>query len=169
MQKTLWAFLSLLQRCSQCILQPEPTGSSAIYLHTVKWSNSSFQEIPFRIRTLFFYLHTVKCKNSYISNNSVYFCLTHRQGVINPCQSGPGSDCNKGVNTLSSDIFSSSIISRKFNLRSTKTSLWDFLVFSGTTAEFKCSECSASFVSIWPWLKSESYNLILVTEGAESK
>ena len=38
----------------------------------------------------------------------------------------------KIVNTLPSDIFNSSAISRNFNLRSAKTSLWSFLVFSGT-------------------------------------
>ena len=40
----------------------------------------------------------------------------------------------KMVNTLSSDIFDSSAISRNFNLLSVKTSLWSFF-FSRTTAE----------------------------------
>ena len=40
------------------------------------------------------------------------------------------------VNTLPSDIFEVSAISRNFNLRLPKTSLWTFVTFSGTTADF---------------------------------
>ena len=39
----------------------------------------------------------------------------------------------KIVNALLSDIFNFSALSRNFNLRMAKTSLWSFLVFSGTT------------------------------------
>ena len=42
----------------------------------------------------------------------------------------------KMVNTLPSDIIKSSAILCNFNLWSAKTSLWRFLVFSGTTTEF---------------------------------
>ena len=52
----------------------------------------------------------------------------------------------KMVNTLPSDIFNSSAISCNLNLRSVKTRLWSFLVFSGTTTEFRWPEHSASFV-----------------------
>ena len=51
-------------------------------------------------------------------------------------------------------IFNSSAISYNFNLRLAKMSLWSFLVFSVTTAEFWWLEHSASFVSVRPPLKS---------------
>ena len=58
---------------------------------------------------------------------------------------------------LPSDIFNSSAISHNFNLRSVKTSLWSFFVFSRTTAEFGWPECWASFVSVWLCLKSAKF------------
>ena len=73
------------------------------------------------------------------------------------------------VNTLPSDIFNSSAISRNFNLRSAKTSLWSFLVFSETTAEFGRPEVSASFVYVRPHLKLAYYLLTVVSDGAESE
>ena len=75
----------------------------------------------------------------------------------------------KMVNTLPSDIFNSSAISCNFNLQLVKTSLWSFLVFSETTAEFGRPEHSASFVSVWPCLKSAYHLLTIVSDGAESK
>ncbi len=54
----------------------------------------------------------------------------------------------KMFNTLPSDIFNFSAISSNFNLQLTKMSLWNFLVFSWTTAEFGQPERLASFVSI---------------------
>ena len=48
----------------------------------------------------------------------------------------PKGSC-KIVNTLPSDIFKVSAISPNFNLRSLKTILWSFVMFSGTTADFK--------------------------------
>ena len=60
----------------------------------------------------------------------------------------------KMVNTLPSDIFNYTVISRNFNLRSAKTSLWSFLVFSRTTGKFGRLERSASLVSVRPRLKS---------------
>ena len=75
----------------------------------------------------------------------------------------------KMVNTLPSDIFNSSTISRNFNLWSAKTSLWSFLVFSGTTAKFGWPERSASFVFAQPCLKSAYHLLTVVSDGAESE
>ena len=73
------------------------------------------------------------------------------------------------VNTLPSDIFNSSAISRNFNLQSAKTIFWRFLVFSGTTAEFGRPERSASFVSVRPRLKLAYHLLTVVSDGAESE
>ena len=56
-----------------------------------------------------------------------------------------------------------------FNLWSAKMSLWRFLMFSGTTAEFEWPECSASFVSVHLHLKSAYNLLIIVSERAESE
>ena len=58
----------------------------------------------------------------------------------------------KMVNTLPSDVFNSSAISRNFNLRLAKMSLWIFFVFSRTTTKFGQPERLA-FVSVWPHLK----------------
>ena len=52
----------------------------------------------------------------------------------------------KMVNTLPSDIFKVSAISRNFNLRSVKTILWTFFMFSGTTAKLGRPKRSASSV-----------------------
>ena len=73
------------------------------------------------------------------------------------------------VNTLLSDIFNSSAISHNFNLRPAKMSLWSFLAFSRTTAEFGWPEHLASFVSVWLCLKSANHLLTIVSDGAESK
>ena len=78
------------------------------------------------------------------------------------------SSC-KMMNTLPSDIFNSSAISRNFNLQSAKTRLWSSLVFSRTIAEFGWPEHSASFVSVWPHLKSAYYLLTIVSDRAESE
>ena len=51
-------------------------------------------------------------------------------------------------------IFNSSAISCNFNLRLAKTSLWSFLVFSGTAAKFGWPEHLALFVSVQLHLKS---------------
>ena len=67
------------------------------------------------------------------------------------------------------DIFNSSAISHNFNLRSAKTNLLSFLVFSGTSAKFGQPEHSASFVSVWPCSKSTYHLLTVVFNGAESK
>ena len=75
----------------------------------------------------------------------------------------------KTVNTLPSDIFNSSAISCNWNLRSARTSLWSFLVFSGTTAEFGRHECSASFVSVRRRLKSTYHLITIVSNWAESE
>ena len=74
----------------------------------------------------------------------------------------------KMVNTLPSDIFNSFAISCNFNLRSAKTYLWSFLVFSGTTAKFGWPEHSALFASVWLHIKSAYHLLTVVSIGAES-
>ena len=73
------------------------------------------------------------------------------------------------VKTLLSDIFNSSAILHNFNLPSAKRSLWSILVFSKTTAEFGQPECSASFVSVRPSLKSAYHLLTIVSDRAESE
>ena len=45
----------------------------------------------------------------------------------------------------------------------------EFLMFSGTTAEFEWPECSASFVSVRLCLKSAYHLLTIVSDGAESE
>ena len=80
----------------------------------------------------------------------------------------------KAENTLASDIFNSSAISRTFNLRSVKTSLWSFLfifffMFSETAAEFGWPESPTSFVFVRPRLKSAYYLLTVVSDKAESE
>ena len=74
----------------------------------------------------------------------------------------------KMVNTLPSDIFNSSAISRNFNLWSAKMSLWSFLAFFGTTAELGQPECSV-YVSVRPRLKLAYHFLTIASDGAESE
>ena len=81
--------------------------------------------------------------------------------------------CNM-LKTLPSDIFNSSDISRYFNLRLAKSGEWSFfffffLVFSGTTVEFRWPERSALFVSIRPRLESAYHLLTIVSNGVESE
>ena len=91
-------------------------------------------------------------------------CSTHFEHIflIDKCTS-------KMMNTLPSNIFNFSAISHNFNLRSTKTSLWSFLVFSVTTDEFEWPDGSASFVSVCLHLKSAYHLLTIVSNGAESE
>ena len=70
---------------------------------------------------------------------------------------------------LPSDIFNFFAFSCNFNLRSVKTSLWSFLMFSTTTAKFGWPRYSASFMSVRPLLKSAYHLLTIVSDGAESK
>ena len=78
------------------------------------------------------------------------------------------SSC-KMVNTLHSDTFNSSAISCNFNLWWAKMNLWSFLVFSGTAAKFGQAKSSASFLSVWPHLKSAYHLLTVVSNGTEFK
>ena len=124
---------------------------------------------------------TYSCKNSFLLrwNNwkqrseslmcccfwsTVSKCSTHFEHsfLIDKCS-------HKMVNTLPSDIFNSSAISRNFNLWSAKTSSCSFLVFSWTPAEFGQRERSASFVSVQLHLKSAYHLLTVVSGEAESK
>ena len=61
------------------------------------------------------------CSWSTVSKLSIYF---EQSFLIDKCSS-------KMVNTLHSDIFNSSAISRNFNLRLAKTNLWSFWCFMG--------------------------------------
>ena len=70
----------------------------------------------------------------------------------------------KMVNTLPSDILNSSAISHNFNLQLAKTSLWSFLVFSRTTAEFGWPERSAWFESVRLHLNSVYHLLTIVSD-----
>ena len=60
-----------------------------------------------------------------------------------------------------------SFISCNFNLWSAKTSLWSFLVFSRTTAEFGQPKCSVSFASVQPC--SKLMLKLTIVSGAEFK
>ena len=81
---------------------------------------------------------SMRCFWSTVSKHGIHFEHSFR---IDKCS------C-KTVNTLPSDIFNSSDISCNFNLRSAKTNLWSFLVFSGTAIEFRQPERSALFVPV---------------------
>ena len=112
-----------------------------------------------------FLLRWNSCKQRSESSTNCFWstvskCSTHFQHsfLIDKCS------C-KMVNTLTSDIFNSSAISCNFNLRSAKTSLWSFLVFSGTNAEFGQPECLASFVFVRPRFKSAYHLLTVVSDG----
>ena len=85
-----------------------------------------------------------------------------KNDLLNP------KDSCKIVNTLFSDIFKVSAISRNFNLRSSKTILWVFVMFPGTTADFGWPERSASSVFKRPCLNSAHQSMIVYFPGAES-
>ena len=55
-----------------------------------------------------------------------------------------------------------------FNLWSVKMNLWNFLVFSRSTAEFGQPKRSASFLSVRPRLKSAYHLLSIFSDWAES-
>ena len=79
----------------------------------------------------------------------------------------PKDSC-KIVNTLSSDIFKVSAISRNFNLRSPKSILWTFVMFSGTTADFSRPELSRSSVFVRSRLNSAYQSMIVDFPAAQS-
>ena len=124
-------------------------------------------------RTLFF-LH----KNSFLlwnsckqcSESSTHCCFDLTWANVEPTLNIAFSLTNiQMMNTLPSDIFNYSAISRNFNLRSAKTNLWSFLVISRTTVEFGWPERSASFVSARPRLKTAYHILTVVSDRAESE
>ena len=80
----------------------------------------------------------------------------------------PKDSC-KIVNTLPSNIFKLSAISRNFNLSSPKTILWTFVMFSRTTAGFGLPERSASSVFVQSRLNSTYQSLIVDFPFALSK
>ena len=63
-------------------------------------------------------------------------------------------DSRKIIKQLPSDIFKVSAISLNFNLRSPKTILWTFVMFSGTTADFARPERLGLSVLVRPRLNS---------------
>ena len=75
----------------------------------------------------------------------------------------------KIMNTLPSDNFNFSAISRNLIIKSVKTSLLSFLVFTATTSEFGWTLCSALFVSVRPRLKSTYHYLTNILDGDESE
>ena len=128
--------------------------------------------LPIRLQSevvdpCFIYCHILKQKISFM----LYWnsCKQHSESLMHYCfwstvskygthfeHSFLSDKCScKMVNTLPSDIFN---ISHNSNLQSTKMSLWSFVCvcvcvcvcFSGTNAEFRRPECSASSVSVRP-------------------
>ena len=77
------------------------------------------------------------------------------------------NDSYKIVNTLPSNIFKVSAISRNFNLQSPKTILWTSGMFSGTTADFVRPELSASSVLVRSRLNSAYQSMIVDFPSAE--
>ena len=138
---------------------------------TVEWSGGS----------MFHPLSHIYKKNSFLLHWNSY--KQHSESLMHCCFWLTVSKCGthfehsflidkyscKMVNTLSPDIFNSSVMSCNFNLWLAKTSLWNFLVFSGTTAEFGQPKHSASFVSVQPRLKSAYYLLTIVSDVAVSE
>ena len=117
-----------------------------------------------------FLLHWNSCKQHSESSTHCCFLSTLRKRGTYFEHSFLIDKCScKMVNILSSDIFNFSAITRTFNLWSTKTSLWSFLVFSGTTAVFGRPKRSASFVSVQLRLKSVYHLLTLLCDEAVSK
>ena len=106
--------------------------------------------------------------NSALNHRCVVVLIDSEQ-MLHPLWTQFFSDkCSyKMVNTLPSDIFISSAISCNFNLRTAKRSLWSFLIFSRTTAEFGRPEHSASFVFVRLHLKSTCHLLTIVSDEAE--
>ena len=106
-------------------LSPEWRGGSMFHLLSHIYTKNSFL------------LHWNNCKQRSESSmcccfwSTVSNCCTHfkQSFLIDKCSYKMG-------NTQSSDFLNFSAISHNFNLRSAKMSLWSFLVFSGTTAEF---------------------------------
>ena len=144
-------------------------SSDCRFVSEVKWWNHVSSIVTY-LHKISFLLPWNSCKQ--LSESSTRCCFwstvskrgTHFEHsfLIDKCS------C-KMVNTLPSDIFNSSAISRNFNLRSAKTSLWSLLVFSATTDEFGRPERSSSFVSVRPSLKSAYRLVTVVFDGAESE
>ena len=76
-------------------------------------------------------------------------------------------DLWKIVKRLPFDIFKVSVISRNFNLRLPITILWNFVMFSGITADFGRPERLASSVFVRPRLNSAYQSMIIDFPGAK--
>ena len=77
-------------------------------------------------------------------------------------------DSCKIVNTVPSDTFKVSATSSNFNLRSPKTILWSFVMFSGTTADFGRRERPVSLMFVRRRLNSAYQSMIVDFPGAET-
>ena len=73
------------------------------------------------------------------------------------------------VNSLTSNIFDSFVISRNFKVTIGQNEFVEFFGVFKITAEFGWPERLASFVSAWPRLKAESHLLTVVSAGTESE
>ena len=135
---------------------------------TPEWSGGSmFQPLShIYAKTPFCCIETV-AYNTLNSWHSCCFWLTRSKRGTHFEHSFLIDKCSyKMVNTLPSDIFNFFAVSCNLNLWLAKTSLWSFLVFSGTTGEFGHSECSVSFVST---IASAYHLLTVVSNRAESE
>ena len=166
--KTLPADVCVLGRFRQ--LSPAAVHSADCWFDSwVKWWIHVSYFVTYLCKN-FFLLSWNSCKQCSESSMRCCFWSTVSKCGTNFEHSFFIDKCScKMVNTMTSNIFNSSAIPHNFNLWSVKTSLWSFLVFSGTTAEFRRPECSASFVCVWPHLKSAYHLLTVVSDRAESK
>ena len=137
---------------------------------TLKWSGGfMFHPLSHIYAKILFYCVETVANNALNCRCVIVFDRLSKRGIHFEHRFLIDKYSCKMVNTLPSDIFNSSAISRNFNLRSAKTSWCSFLLFSGTTAEFGWPESSPSFVSIRPRLKSAYHLLTVLSDGAESK
>ena len=144
-------------------LSPAAVHSADSRLHSgVKWW-IHISPIVMYLHKNSFVLHWNSCKQHSESSTRCYWltvskCFIHfEHSFLIDKFSG------KMVNILPSDMFNSSVVPRNFNLWLAKTSLWSFF------GVFGWPECSALFVSVWPYLKSSYHLLTIISNGAESK
>ena len=146
-----WFFLSSVNRWTKYLAHPKiqrPKSCLPMFVSLValdrfhlllstQWSGG-FKFHPLShiyAKTPFCWVETV-ANNTELSTHCCFW-LTVNKSCTHFEHSSLIDNCScKMVNTLPSDIFNSSAISCNFNLWMAKTSLWSFLVFSGTTAGF---------------------------------
>ena len=118
------------------------------HIPTQKILVTSLKQLQTALWILDAFLFLIECKQT---RHPLRKQFTHPQKFV-----------QKIVNTLISDIFRVSAISRNFNFRSPKTILWTFVMFSGTTADFWRPERSASSVFVRPRLNSAYQSMIAI-------